>query len=225
MRVGNCLVEPADRLEILGVTFDRTFSPTPYMNSLISSTRSLTAIARRLSLHLPKNLLKTVMGALFRGKIGYASLVLKPRLNSSDPTSLLLSQLQVNINKLAMATIGAKRSERRRVEDILNEAGFESLNRLTVYSIAMECWRALSLRDVPNGPLNPLGTVLTSNNKPYFPTRANTSGCLPPPTKYQVDAFSWWAYTCWNLSPSLRSATTLSAAKRAAKLLAEEAPL
>ena len=166
-------------------------------------------------------LLKTVMGSLYRGKIGYASLVLKP--------SAIMSQLQVTVNNLARATIGAKKSDRHKVEDLLKEAGFDSINRMIVYSICMECWRALNLRDVPDGPLNPLGLILSPaanlSSSSSARTRAVANGCLPPPTKLQTDTFIWWAHTCWNASPLLRSATTLPAAKRAAKLLAEEAPL
>ncbi len=226
LKVGSSVVAPADRLEVLGVSFDKALSPLPYVNSLLSSTKALTAVARRLSLHLPMGVLKTVMGSLYRGKIGYASLILKPRLKGSDHTSTAMSQLQVSINNLARATIGAKMNDRHKVQDLLKEAGFESLNRMTVYSIAMECWRAINLRDVPNGPLNPLGRILspslTSNSSAR--TRAVASGCLPPPTKLQSDTFTWWAHICWNASPLLRSASTMSAAKRAAKLLAEEAP-
>ncbi len=226
IKVGTSVVAPADRLEVLGVSFDRSLSPIPYVNSLISSTRAMTAIARRLSLQLPLGLLKTVMGSLYRGKIGYASIVLKPRLKDSDPTPTIMSQLQVTVNNLARATIGARKSDRQKVEDLLKEAGFESLNRMIIYSIAMECWRALNLRDVPDGPLNPLGRILSlsSSSNSSARTRAAANGFLPPPTKLQTDTFIWWAHTCWNASPLLRSAATLPAAKRAAKLLAEDAP-
>ncbi len=186
--------------------------------------RQKKAVARRLSLHLPMGVLKTVMGSLYRGKIGYASLVLKPRLKDSDPTATTMSHLQVSVNNLARAIIGAKKSDRLRVEDLLKEAGFESLNKMVVYSISMECWRALNLRDVPDGPLNPLGQILAPPMSSSARTRAAANGCLPPPTKLQTDTFIWWAHACWNASPLLRSATTMSAAKRAAKLLAEESP-
>ncbi len=106
LRVGNSVVQPSDKLEVLGVSFDRSLSPAPYMASLSSSAKTLTATARRLSLHLPSGVLKTVMGSLYRGKIGYASLVLKPRLKSTDPTTAPLAQLQVGVNDLARATIG-----------------------------------------------------------------------------------------------------------------------
>ena len=174
---------------------------------------------------IPPDLLKSVIGALYKGKIGYGSLVLRPRLRSSDPTSTTMAQLQVSINNLARATIGSKKSDRHRVEDILSEAGFVSVNRLVIYSIAMECWRALSLRDVPDGPLNPLGSFLNPRTiTGPARTRAAANGCLPPPTKFQVDSFCWWAHICWNSSLPLRSAATMSAAKSAALALAMAAP-
>ena len=151
-----------------------------------------------------------------------------PRLKESDPLPTLMAQLQVNINNVARCTIGSTKSDRLRVEDLLCAAGLPSLNRMVVYTVAMECWRALSLRDVSDGPLNPLGKLLSpsiSDGSAPARTRAAQSGCLPPPTKYQVDSFTWWAYTCWNASPALRSASTVSAAKRAATELAASAPL
>ncbi len=234
VQVGTSTVSPSDKLDVLGVTFDRQLTPGPHLNSLIMSTKSMTAVARRLALHLPVDLLKTVMGALVQGRIGYACLALPPRFKPSDPANGLISQLQIGMNDVARATVGSFRSDRLKVEDLLQEAGFISVNRMTIYAIAMECWRALNLRDVPDGPLNPLGTILSRPNlshpnledesAPRTRTRSVASGCLPPPTKHQVSSFIWWAHTCWNLSPLLRSATTVSAAKRAAKELAEAAP-
>ena len=171
------------------------------------------------------------MSSLLVGKIGYACSVLPPRLKNSDPTNTLMSQLQVGINNVARATIGSKKSDRLKIEDLLSITGFPSLNRMTIYTIAMECWRALTLRDVPGGPLNPLGTLLSpppDDNCDIVRsscTRAATSGCIPPPAKHLVESFTWYGYTCWNSSSALRSATSISAAKRAAHELAAASPL
>ncbi len=226
IKVGSSTVLPTDRLEVLGVTFDKHLTPNLHLMNLIRSTKSMTAMARRLSLHLPKYSLKMVMGALIRGKIGYACSVLHPRFSADSPTSTLMSQLQVNVNNVIRSIIGAKKSEKRRVEDLLTEANLPSLNQLVVYTIAMECWRALSLRDIADGPLNPLGSLLKSgSSEHYMRTRAAATGCLPPPAKHQVDSFTWWGYTCWNSSPTLRAAKTLSAAKKAAIEIAMSSPL
>ena len=228
IKVGSSVVPPSSTLDVLGVTFDKQLSPNPHLNSLIMSTKGMAAVARRLALHLPLDLLKSVMGALVHGKIGYACLVLPPRLKPTDSSNELMSQLQVGINDVARAIVGSRRSDKIKVEDLLQKAGFNSVNRMVIYAIAMECWRALNLRDVSDGPLNPLGTILsppTASNDVVPRTRSVASGCLPPPTKKQVCTFTWWAHTCWNVSPLLRSATTLSAAKRAAKELAASAPI
>ncbi len=229
IKVGSSTVSPTDRLEVLGVTFDKHLSPNPHLLNLIKSTKTMTALARRLSLHLPRGSLKMVMGALIRGKIGYACSVLHPRFTADSPIPTLMSHLQVNVNNVARSTIGAKKSEKIRVEDLLAEADFPSLNKLVVYTIAMECWRALSLRDTPNGPLNPLGSLLKNGHNNIYSenctrTRAAASGCLPPPAIHQVDSFTWWGYTCWNSSPTLRAAKTVSAAKKAAMEIAMSAP-
>ena len=227
IKVGSSLVTPDDKVEVLGVSFDKLLSPAPYLSSLISSARAMTAIAKRLRLHLPLNLLKSVMGSLVRGKIGYACAVLPPRLKHSDPTPVVMAQLQVGINNVARAILGSK-CEKVRVEDLVEEAGLFSINKMIIYSIAMECWRALSLPDVPNGPLNPLGKILSphpiSSSRSAPHTRAAATGCLPPPAKHQVPTFIWSAYTCWNASPALRSAPNVPAAKRAAIELADSAP-
>ena len=225
IRVGCCQVNPSDKLEVLGVIFDKTLSPSPHLHSLISSTKTLSAMAGRLSLHLPLPSLRAVVGTILRGRLGYACMVLQPRLSTSDPSSALMAQLQVGVNNVARAIIGCKKSDRLHVEDLLKSAGLPSINRLVIYTIAMECWRALNLRDVPVGPLNPLGGLLSPPNSGLRRTRAATSGCLPPPTKCQVNSFVWWAYTCWNSSDQLRAAKTVSAAKRAANELAAAAPI
>ncbi len=89
IKIGSSVVPPSDKLDVLGVTFDKQLSPNPHLSSLVTSTKGMAAVARRLALHLPVNLLKYVMGALVQGKIGYACLVLPPA--SKTPTPLTCS--------------------------------------------------------------------------------------------------------------------------------------
>ncbi len=192
IKVGSSVVTPAEKFKVLGVSFNKFLFPLPYLNSLISPTRALTVIIRRLL--LPSEVLNLVIGSFFRGKIGYASLILKPRLNDSDATSTIMAQFQVRIYDLARATIGTKKSDRLRVEDLLSEAGLESLNRMIIYSIVMECWCALSPRDMPNGPLNPLGSILSTPINSSMATSSRTRSankCCFPPTKFRMDMFTW----------------------------------
>ena len=175
IRVGSCLDASADKVNVLGVSFDKSLSPTPHFHSLIFSAKTMTAMARKLSLHLPRDKLKTVMGSLLRGKIGYTCVVLPLRWQESDPLTTLMAQLQVNMNNVARSTITCTKSERVMVANLFREAGFPSQNMMVVYTVAMECWRALSLRDFP----------LNSDSGTRSRTRAAMSGCLPHPLKFK----------------------------------------
>ena len=105
------------------------------------------------------------------------------------------------------------------------ESNLTSMNHFVIKTICVETWKAMNCCDAPNVGLNPLGSLLIKNRPTRFNTRAAKSGSLLPPAKRQISAFAWWAYTCWNLSSSLRSAPTLSAAKKAASELAVASPL
>ncbi len=193
----------------------------------------MAAMARRLSLYLPPAELKTVMGALVRGRLGYASAVLTPRLKKTDPLNAQMCFLQTAVNDVGRAMIGSRRRDMKNVKEVLEESGMPSVNKLIVKAIGTACWKALKVTDTVNGPLNPLGNLLLSRNPSSSSanprrTRAGLSGCLPPlpppPAKTKINSFVWRAHLLWNGSPSLRSAPTLSAASRAANDLAVSAP-
>ncbi len=225
VEVGGVLVHPAGSFEFLGVTFDRQLSVTPYLENLVTTARSLVIMCRRLLQHLPPSLVKSIMQSMIRGKIGYACAVLPPRMCEQAPKNVLMNKIQVALNDVGRAIVGCRRSEKIKVEDILDESSIPSLNKIVIETIGIECWKALNIRDAPDLPLNPLGNLLTVNKVAVRKTRADTSNSLPPPTKIQSESFMWWAYTMWNSSLPLRSAPTLNAAKSAAVAVAATAPI
>ncbi len=96
--------------------------------------------------------------------------------------NVLMNKIQVSLNFVDRSILGCKRSEKKRVEEILSESTIPSLYRIVVETIGIECWKALHIRDAPNLPLTPLGTVLCANYSadPARKTRATTSNSLPP---------------------------------------------
>ncbi len=226
--VGDVLVNPSNGVDVLGVTFNGQLSPAPHMVASLRSARSLAAASRRLSLHLRERVLRQVVRALVVGRVGYACAVLKPRLLSTDPVNRDMAAIQVAINDCSRAIIGSNRCERQPVQELLDRTGLPSLNRLVVQNIAVEAWKGINyVNDSSDGSKIPIGEILCppkQGNRNRI-TRATSSNCIPPPTKYKTDTFAWYAYTIWNLSPTLRSAPTLSAARKAAKELAMTAPI
>ncbi len=141
-----------------------------------------------------------------------------------------MNKIQVALNDIGRSIVGCKRSEKRRIEEILSESTIPSLNRVIVETIGIECWKALDIRDAPDLSLAPLGGLLCANRglsdlSTVRKTRPYTSNSLPPPTKVHTNAFIWWAYELWNSSPPLRDATTLNAARSAAASAAQVVPI
>ncbi len=109
------------------------------------------------------------------------------------------------LNDVGRYIIGSSRSDRKSVEEVLDESGMPSVNKLIVKAIAMACWKAIRVTVTPNGPLNPLGSLLysrdpSSSSNPRR-TRAGRSGCLPLPAKTRINSFAWWAHLLWNEFP------------------------
>ncbi len=126
--VGEDVVEPASAFEFLGVSFDRQLTVTPYLNNLVGTAKSLVILCRRLLQHLPSPLVKTIMGSMIRGKLGYACAVLPPRLDDQSPVNALMNKIQVALNDIGRSIVSFKRSEKRRIEEILSESTIPSLN-------------------------------------------------------------------------------------------------
>ena len=225
INVGGTMVNPSSTVDVLGVTFDNRLSPAPHLSSMLRSARSLAGASTRLSLHLRQQVLQQVIRALLVGKVGYACAVLKPRLTVMDPVQKDMAAIQTAINDCARAIIGSSRGDRLPVPSLLAQAGMPSINRLIVEQIAIETWKGMNYEC--NGSKNPIGQILCphSTSKSLRSTRARTTNCIPPPTKFKCDTFAWYAYRLWNDSPSLRSANTLPNARKAAKELAALVPI
>ncbi len=227
INIGGTMVSPSSTVDVLGVTFDSRLSPAPHLTSMLRSARSLAGASRRLSLHLRRQALQQVVRALLVGTVGYACAVLRPRLVATDPVQKDLAAIQTAINDCARAIIGSSRRDQMPIPSLLAQAGLPSLNRLIVEQVALETWKGMNYEC--NGCKVPIGKILCSappsQSQSLRPTRSRTTNCIQPPTKFKCDTFAWYAYRLWNGSPPLRSANTLSNARRAAKELAALAPI
>lgn len=225
LRVGSALVNPSDRVDILGVPFDGSLSTLPHLRSSLASARSIAAATRRLSLHLRRGSLQQVARAQVVGKIGYGAATLKPRLSFSDPLNKDLQSIQTAVNDCARHIIGSSRRDKTPIRELLQETGLPSLNHLIVEQIAIETWKGMNYVGC-DGVKIPIGEILCSDSDfTRRPTRAAATNSIPPPTKFKCDTFAWHAYKIWNACPALRSAPNLTNACKAAKEYAASTPL
>ncbi len=183
---------------------------------------AITALGR----HLPSSYVTKIARTLVLGKTGYGvAATVPPRFRESDPVCPAVSALQVAINDVARSAIGAKRKDRVPVATLLCKSKLPSLNRLTVRSMALETWKAIRVRDGPEGQPNPLGQLIGDPGHGSRFTRAVAAGHLLPPFKCAMPTFVWYSYKIWNSYSCLREAKTLTAAKRAADAISGLVPL
>jgi hypothetical protein len=231
--VNGCKVYPAKTLNLLGVTFDRMLSVTPHSESVAAAAKQRAAIVARLSHHIPRGeYLRQLAQGLFVGKLGHAlPAVVTARLQDSGG-STHLKATQVSMNNVCRTLAGTRKREHKSVENILASARFKSINEMAVESTAMEAWKAYMSVDGGSGERNPVGVLVFGPRlgpgvpvcAPARSMRSTAVGIIPIELRGQ-DTFVVRAAEMWNSSPSLRAASSIGEARKAARSLARAAPL
>ncbi len=217
--IGGVLVKPTSSIELLGVKFDKNLSSTPFLSAQLKATVPILATIRRLSCFLPPAHLAKVASAFLIGKLAYAApATLAPRLSGDEPVTAITNKVQICINNAARTILGSSRGDKLRTEVLLARTGLPSINRLLVKGIAVECWRAIN-------ESTPLGAVITGGHMASRLTRMGASNKLPPPFKFPKDSMAWHAVRLWNMHDELRSAPSLSCARKVAAKIASACPL
>ena len=165
VQVGSVAVAPSNRVDLLGVAFDRHLSPAPHLDGLLRAAHGLVGASNRLARHLRGPVLRQVVRALLVGRVGYGCAVLKPRLNDTDPQNVTLRKIQTAINDCARSILGSRRSERKPVEELLQESGLPSLNRLIVENVALETWKGMNYTGTARSPSATSSALLPTPQK------------------------------------------------------------
>ena len=64
----------------------------------------------------------------------------RPRFSVDDEEEPKMRALQVELNKLTRILTGSKILDEDRIEVLLHKSGLESVNRMAVYTTAVEAW-------------------------------------------------------------------------------------
>ena len=110
---------------------------------------------------------------------------------------------------LARILLGLSRKDHISTNKLADRDGLPTLNEIVVKRSAVEAWKAMNC-----GALTGAIEYVSSNS------RASTKGLVRTSTRSRPNLN---LEKCWNASEDLRNATSISAAKRAAKKLATEA--
>jgi hypothetical protein len=139
--------------DLLGITFDRSFTVRPYLHSLAREARFRAGRVALLAKHLPRGqLLRQLGSGLLMGKVAHClPVVARPRLPGSTAViSEALAQVQVAVNDVARSVVGCKREDHITIVDLLEAATFLSLIKQVVKATAMSAWTAFHSCDGSN---------------------------------------------------------------------------
>jgi hypothetical protein len=225
INVDGAEVRPSNSFELLGITFDRSFTVRPYLHCLEREARFRAGHVARLAQHLPRGqLLRQLGSGLLMGKLAHClSVVARPRLpGSTARIPEALSQVQVAVNVVARSVVGHRREDHIAIVDLLEAAKYLLLKQHLVRATAMSSWSAFTSSDGINRTRNPVGTEMFGSVNLPAPTRPTGAGKAGD---VRVRTRGMDTHEVWNACAMLRSARTKVEANRAAMHLARDSPL
>jgi hypothetical protein len=158
------VVKPSETLELLGTRVDKRLTFRPHDKAVAAAARSRASMIARLTQHLPPGeYLRQLASGLVVGKLSHAmAAVTTIKLTASDSISDCAKATQVALNDVARSIVGCKRSDRVKIEELLESARIPSFNRMVATATAMEAWKSFHSTDGESGRRNPVGELLFS---------------------------------------------------------------
>jgi len=206
--------------KILGVKVQSDLKWDSHINMIKSQLNYRIGVLNRLKSVVGKRELKTIAEGLINSKIRYCLSVFSAeflRTSDTDSTHKHIHDLQVLQNDTMRIIMNHKRSEHVRIEDMLEEVGFLSVNRTLAYAMLIENWKAINF-GVPK--LEKVFTSCTSVNR----TLRSESSHLVKPTS--PEPYAIISSKLWNLSTTkFRTTNLLNIAKKEARDLLSKIPL
>ena len=196
-------------LKILGVEVEKSVGFSSHHTTMLADLRRRVGIVRRMATKLSRGrLLSEIARALVVGKVQCNAWVTRRvRLSPEQPRNGDDVATQRTMTELARTLIGARRADRLRVQDLADRAALPTLNEIVTRQAAIAAWKS-----VKGGALHDLLQLYDDRTRGHLRN-------LRRPLSHRCIAASNMA-DVWNASEHLRSATTLTQAKTAAKKFA-----
>ena len=211
VQIGDVILHPQPTMEMLGTIFDFSGRFLVHNDTIAADMARRVGRVRRLTSRIPRGrLLREIGQALVVGKANCAAWVTREARLSNIPGAISKPQHvgQVALNDLARILTGHSRKDHIPVSVLIEKSGLPTLNEIVVKRSAVEAWKAMH-----GGALSGSIEYISTSS------RATSNGMVKARTNSRPDKN---LEKCWNASEELRNASTISAAKRAAKKLASE---
>ena len=196
-------------LRILGVEVDKSVTFSNHHTTMLADLRRRVGVVRRLATKLSRGrLLSEIAQALVVGKVQCNAWVTRRvRLNPQQPHSGEDVATQRMLTELARTLTGARRTDHIRVIDLADRAALPTLNEIVAKQSAVAAWKAAN-----GGALEDLLQLYDDRTRGHLRNlrRPISNRCVAASNMADV----------WNASEHIRSATSLTQAKAAAKKFA-----
>jgi hypothetical protein len=177
-------------------------------------------------------LLRQLANVLLLGKLSHAvAKAMAPwQPGSTTPSHHLHQLVQVGINNVAQTTSGHRRWDRVKTEELLQRAGFPSLNSIVTNAVVMEAWKTFHSSNSDGGCSYPISQIIfgqpVATGACPFRSWSATAGQVKVKVPLrEVDTMVRHAAKVWNACRDLRLVETWSQAERVAAKFAARCPL
>ena len=218
INIGNSKIERQDTLELLGLKVGQDLGFAAHVSDVLRSLDQRTGLLRRLSFYIPREKLQQIAEGICISKIRYGLAAYGVPNMEHGRGSKMMMDLQVKQNEIARVLTGVKRTDKVAISSLLNMAGMNSINRMTVETILLHTWRVL------NSNLGDKEILLSRSNVSSMVTRAKTDGKLE--TRMPSSSFMYYGAKLWNMAPpAVKNAQSIYSVKKATKNFIDSLPL
>ena len=197
----------------------------PHLPCLKSALNHRLFIIRRVSQHIPKSKLMSVVHSLWVSKLRYGlQLCTKVQLKTNDRRPALMKTLQLAQNRLLRFLNNSRLSDQVSTRYMLDKFELLSVNQLSAEIKLIETWKSLNVEESPIR-LEPYNHHQGTNEHQLRPQH---NRIFNDTARLQLSQSSFnieWARV-WNDAPApIRTAPTLNMAKKAIKVYCKSLPV
>ena len=145
------------------------------------------------------------------------------RMTEEDPKSSSMDKIRVVFNNCLRLLTNHKRKEHVRIEDMLKQLGWLSINQLCAETRLIEAWKSANLENYSIGDI-----LIRKEKSSHMNTRSNSQTLFKSGNKdkFTNASFAQRTEEIWNQAPiGVREATQLPQAKRAIRTFVQTIPL
>ena len=224
VKVGQKMIKESPDEKLLGMKVESNLSWNTHISTLEKKLRHRLFSLRRLSEHIPRHLLKNVADGIFMSVLRYGLPLYCPlRLKSEDPNCASIHKIKMIFNDCLRLLTNRKRKDHVKVEDMLKELQWLSINQMCAETRLLEAWKTTNINDYC------MQDIMKEKEKSnYMSTRSNDHHLFKtcPSDKFTNRSFAQRTAQIWNVAPkTIKEARSLSSAKSAIRTFVKNLPI